>query len=114
VEYKGMDREDIEELVSIRAIKLLLQMQGLDINEDELREIIVKKRIELHKEPTFNDIMSEIKKLNPNMEFLKNNNKNSEERIIRANELESYLKKGWSYVDQLSDGRIVVKRANSI
>jgi hypothetical protein len=69
---------------------MVLQLQGYDVDTEKLKSTIIKKRIELGKEPGLNDILEEIKKLEPRFEYIKNDgnsSSNDPKKIVSEAEL---------------------------
>ncbi len=110
---KTIEREDVEEIATIKALQMVLQLQGYDIDAEKLRGAIIKKRIELGREPGLNEVLEEIRKLEPRLEKYDEGKKsnNDPKRVIEEDELEQYLTEGWDVQTVLPSGKILIKRA---
>jgi len=110
---KAIRREDVEEIATIKAVQMVFQLQGYDVDAEKLKGAIIKKRIELGKEPELNEILEEIKKLEPRLEYAKNDKNPSgsdPKKVIREDELEHYLAEGWDVHTVLPSGKILIRR----
>jgi integrase len=110
---KAIEREDIEEIATIKAAQMVLQLQGYDVDTEKLKSAIIKKRIELGKEPGLNEILEEIKKLEPRFEYIKNDensSSNDPKKIVSEADLERYLAEGWDVQTVLPSGKILIRK----
>jgi integrase len=80
-------------------LKTMAKSLGLDPEQ-----ITFKARIEFARELTPSE---EANLLSKELANLKNRH---EEKVIRPEELELYINDGWSYVDELSSGKVIIRR----
>ncbi len=86
--------------VKLEVLKMLMKQQGL--NPDEF---LIQKRIEFAR-----DLKPEeqIKILSKGL--MNGNGSTKEDKLIDTNELIDYLDNGWNYVDELNNGKVIVRK----
>ncbi len=87
--------------VRLESVKEYMRQEGL--NPDDF---IIKKRIEFAREITPEEQIDLISK-----ELTKLKNRH-EDKVITPDELELYIDDGWSYVDELNNGKVIVRKSN--
>lgn len=86
--------------VRLEVVKEILRQQGL--NPDEFT---IQKRIEFAREITSEEQIDLLSK-----ELMNGYGKNKEDKVIESDELMLYLNNGWNYVDELDNGKVIVRR----
>lgn len=99
--YLSISQSSSMEIEQTKRDILRTMAKSLGIDPEQ---IVFKARIEFARELTPSE---EIGILSKELTNLKNKR---EEKVIRPEELESYINDGWNYVDELSSGKVIVKR----
>lgn len=86
--------------VRLEVVKEILRHQGL--NPDDF---LIKKRIEFARELTSEEQIELLTK-----QLVNGNGHSKEDKAIEAEELMNYLNAGWNYVDELNNGKVIVRR----
>jgi hypothetical protein len=110
---RAVRMEDMEEVATIKAVHMVLQLQGYDVDPEKLRAAIVRRRVELGREPGLDEILEEVGKLEPRLERAKDSGDPLGallRRIVGEDELERYLAEGWDVQTVLPSGRILIRR----
>lgn len=97
--------EDERKKLVLETLRAVASSLGVD--PMRVRIELAEEKGDVSVEDEIEAIKDRIKRFTARMEL----KEDPVQRIIEPDELEGYLSKGWSYVDQLNDGRIVVKRA---
>ncbi len=93
---QSMQPTDIE----IEVLKTLMKQQGL--NPDEF---LIQKRIEFARELKPEEQIEILSK-----GLMNGNGSTKEDKLIDTNELIDYLDNGWNYVDELNNGKVIVRK----
>jgi len=86
--------------VKLEVLKTLMKQQGL--NPDEF---LIQKRIECARELTPEEQIELLSK-----GLMNGNGSAKEDKLIDTDELINYLDNGWSYVDELNNGKVIVRK----
>ena len=87
--------------VQTEVLKTLIRQQGLDPDD-----LLTKKRVELGRELIPEERIDLLSKI-----LINGNGSIHEDEVIDLDELEPYIDDGWHYVDELSNGKVIVRRS---
>ncbi|MGH9921171.1 MAG: tyrosine-type recombinase/integrase [Nitrososphaerales archaeon] len=88
--------------VKLEVLKTLMKQQGL--NPDEF---LIQKRIEFAREVAPEEQVEILSK-----GLMNGSGSSKEDKLIGTHELIDYLDSGWSYVDELNNGKVIVRKAS--